>query len=78
MNKKMLSYFNLSELPFSKEISTQKLLKLPTVEKALNSVKLLVETKGIGLLTGKSGSGKSCILRLLKEALGCFAQSIFK
>ena len=69
MNKKMLSYFNLSELPFSKEIPTLKLIKLPSVEKALNSVKLLVETKGIGLLTGKSGSGKSCILRLLKEAL---------
>lgn len=69
MNKKILSYFNLSELPFSKEIPTQKLLKLPTVENALNSARLLVETRGIGILTGKSGSGKSCILRLLKEAL---------
>lgn len=69
MNKKMLSYFNLSELPFSKEIPTGKLLKLPSVEKALNSAKLLVETRGIGLLTGKAGSGKSCVLRLLKETL---------
>ena len=69
MNKKILSYFNLSELPFSKEIPTQKLLKLPSVENALNSALLLVQTKGIGLLTGKSGSGKSCIIRLLKESL---------
>lgn len=69
MSKKMLSYFNLTDIPFSKEIKTEQLVKLPSVEKALNSVKLLVETRGIGLLTGKSGSGKSCILRLLQSAL---------
>jgi len=69
MNKKILSYFNLTHLPFSKEIRTEQLLKLPSVENALNSARLLVETRGIGLLTGKSGSGKSCILRLLNESL---------
>jgi type II secretory pathway predicted ATPase ExeA len=69
MFKEMLSYYNLSQLPFSKEIKTSQLHQLPTVEKALLSAKLLVETKGIGIMTGKSGSGKSCILRLLKEHL---------
>jgi type II secretory pathway predicted ATPase ExeA len=39
------------------------------VENALNSAKLLVETRGIGLLTGKSGTGKSSLLRMLKESL---------
>ena len=69
MNKEMMSYFSLSELPFTKEIKTHNLVLLPSVEKALNSSRLLIETRGIGLLTGKSGCGKSCVLRLLKEAV---------
>ena len=69
MHKKMLSYFNLTGMPFSKEIGTEQLIELPSVEMALSSAKLLVETRGIGLLTGKSGSGKSCLLRLLKASL---------
>lgn len=69
MYKDMLSFFSLTEIPFSKEINTGNLVKLPSVESSLSSAKLLVETRGIGLLVGKSGSGKSCIIRLLKEEL---------
>jgi len=69
MYKDMFSYYNLTQPPFSKEISTDDLIKLPSVEANLSSVRLLVETRGIGLLTGKSGSGKSCIIRILKEDL---------
>jgi len=35
----------------------------------MSSLRLLVETRGIGLLTGKSGSGKSCLLRKLLNEL---------
>jgi type II secretory pathway predicted ATPase ExeA len=69
MNRELLSYFNLSALPFTKEIAAEKLLSLPTVERALVSVRLLVHTRGIGLLTGESGAGKSCIVRLLAGEL---------
>jgi type II secretory pathway predicted ATPase ExeA len=69
MNKKMLSYFNLTDIPFSREIRTEQLIELPSVETALSSAKLLIETRGIGLLTGKSGSGKSSLLRWLKASL---------
>lgn len=69
MYKDMLSNYNLITFPFSKEIETADLVKLPSVEKSLASTQLLIETRGIGLLTGKSGSGKSCIIRLLKENL---------
>lgn len=65
----MLSYFNLSQLPFTKEIKEDQLHLLPSVEKTLSSIRMLVETKGIGVMTGKSGCGKSCILRLLKGQL---------
>jgi type II secretory pathway predicted ATPase ExeA len=69
MNKEFLSYFNLSDLPFTKEIPSEKLLSLPAVDKALSSVRLLVQTRGIGMLTGESGAGKSCIIRLLVSEL---------
>jgi len=69
MNKEFLSYFNLSALPFTKEIPSEKLLSLPTVDKALSSVRLLVQTRGIGLLISESGAGKSCIIRLLASEL---------
>ena len=65
MTREMLSHFNLSEHPFSKEIPTDKLLSLPSIHSALKTLELLVETKGIGCLTGKSGTGKSCLIRML-------------
>ncbi len=57
MNKELLSYFNLSALPFTKEIPVEKLLHLPTVLKAVRTSRLLVETRGIGVLIGESGAG---------------------
>lgn len=69
MTKECLSYYNLTENPFSKEIKSENLLTLPSVEKAVKQAGFLTETKGIGVITGKSGTGKSCILRLLKTKL---------
>lgn len=69
MNREFLSHFNFSALPFSKEIPSEKLQKLPTVEKALVSVRLLVHTRGIGILVAESGAGKSCLIRLLASEL---------
>lgn len=65
MTREMLSHFNLSTHPFSKEIPTDQLLTLPSIHSALKTLELLVETKGIGCLTGKSGTGKSCLIRML-------------
>ena len=65
----LLSHFSLTQLPFSKEITVEHLLGLPSLERAMSSVQLLVETRGIGLLMGKSGTGKSCLLRKLCSSL---------
>ena len=68
-NREFLSYFNLSADPFTREIAVEKLLLLPSVERSLAAAELLVETRGIGVMTGKSGTGKSCLLRLLIDRL---------
>lgn len=65
----ILSHFNLTHPPFTKEIPVDKLLKLPSLERAFDSAQLLIEMRGIGLLMGKSGTGKSCLLRKLSESL---------
>jgi len=71
MSRALMSHFSLSAMPFDKEIASEQLLELTTTKKAMSSLRLLVETRGIGLLTGKSGSGKSCLLRkLLNEMNG--------
>jgi len=67
--KEMLSYFGLTQLPFGKEIPTECLQLLPSVEKNLAAARLLVDTHGIGAMVGKSGTGKSCLLRLLAAGL---------
>jgi len=68
-SREMLSYFNLTSVPFTKEIPTDQLLKLPSVERNLAAAQLLVETRGIGVITGKAGTGKSVLLRLLSDSL---------
>jgi type II secretory pathway predicted ATPase ExeA len=57
MTKEMLSFFGMTGIPFSKEIDTKNLLLLPSMEKSLTSLKFLASVRGIGLLTGKSGTG---------------------
>lgn len=69
MKHELQTYYGLSALPFTKEIATDDLLHLPSVEDSLNTLMLLVETRGIGVLTGKSGTGKSCLLRMLEAKL---------
>jgi len=68
-NREMLSYFNLTRVPFTKEIPTDQLQPLPSLQRHLQAARLLVETRGIGVITGKAGTGKSCLLRLLADEL---------
>lgn len=62
--REVYAHFNLAGDPFSKEIKTDDLQMLPGVSLALEQLKILFATKGIGILTGESGSGKTCLLRL--------------
>lgn len=68
-NREILAQFNLSHEPFTREIKTDKLKKLPGVITALEQLQILFDTKGFGILTGQSGSGKTCILRMAVDSL---------
>lgn len=68
-HRECLSYFGLTAVPFTKELPIEQLQLLPSVQHALSAARLLVETRGIGLITGKAGAGKSCLLRLLSAQL---------
>jgi general secretion pathway protein A len=63
MTREVLSFFNLHRNPFTKEIDEKNLVQLESFVNTASNVKMLVEMHGIGVLTGKSGSGKSCVLR---------------
>jgi len=68
-NRDLFSHFNITKLAFSKEIPVEQLLELPSIQRALQSAQLLMDSRGIGLMIGKSGTGKSCILRKLCGSL---------
>ena len=65
----MLSYFGMSSDPFAHDLDQSRLLRLPGIEDSLSSLGFFCERRGIGVLAGKSGSGKSCRLRLLVAGL---------
>lgn len=69
MKDTVAAYFGFSDPPFTKELPVAALQQLPSVEQALASLNMLVSTKGIGVLTGKSGTGKTSLLRLLNDQL---------
>ena len=66
--REVYSHFNLSDNPFSKEIKTESLKSLPGVKEAEEQLQILFDTRGIGVLTGKSGTGKSCLLRKISDS----------
>jgi type II secretory pathway predicted ATPase ExeA len=65
----MLSYFGMSSDPFGRDVDQNNLLLLPSIEDSLSSLGFFCDRRGIGVLSGKSGSGKSCVLRLLVASL---------
>jgi general secretion pathway protein A len=61
--------FNLTELPFSKEIDASRLFMHPQFQEFTARLRLLCENRGIGLFTGEVGCGKSTAIRSVLESL---------
>ncbi len=63
------AYWNMEYDPFSKEIDIKKLFKTNDFNEALTRLDFLNTTKGIGLFTGNSGSGKTYTVKYFLEKL---------
>ncbi|KHO62423.1 AAA domain [Thermoanaerobacter sp. YS13] len=62
-------YFGMKFNPFSKEISVNDLYISEDIAELNARLKYLQETRGIGLVVGEAGSGKSTALRRYAESL---------
>jgi len=69
MNNKILSTYGLTRPPFSKDIPASELLDTEALQAARERLKAALEGRTSAVLTGDSGSGKTCLLRSLEEDL---------
>lgn len=63
------SFYSLTETPFQKNLQSNEAFLSEDYEGALNALKYLQNSKGIGLITGDPGAGKTFTLRSFKETL---------
>ncbi len=61
--------FNLTQIPFSKDIASKHLFTHDQFNEMTKRMKRLIEDKGIGLFTGEVGCGKSTAIRTTIESL---------
>jgi len=69
MDKEILSYFNLHSMPFTKEMDISDFMEFPSASYIHKSLISLINVRGIGVLTGESGTGKSCLIRKIFAGL---------
>jgi type II secretory pathway predicted ATPase ExeA len=67
--------FNLSTVPFAKDINVTDLFRHPQFDEMLRRLAFLFEHRGIGLFTGEVGCGKSTAVR---TAVGTLSQQTHK
>ena len=68
MNK-MMSLYGLTRLPFSKDIPAAEMLDTESLQAARERLQAALEGRASAVVTGDSGSGKTCLLRALEEHL---------
>ena len=70
MSKKLLALYGLKYNPFSQDVPVSALSVSPAIESFCWRIENQVGEGGFGLVTGDPGTGKSAVLRILRERLG--------
>jgi len=65
----LTSYFGFSKVPFTKYMWSKKMFDASSQRELIDGLHFWLETKGIALLCGPPGAGKSISLRRFKEEL---------
>jgi type II secretory pathway predicted ATPase ExeA len=68
MNR-ILSTYGLTRLPFSKDLPAPELFQTDQLQEIMLGLKAAIEGRTSAVLTGDSGSGKTCLIRALAEDL---------
>jgi len=68
MNR-LLSTYGLTRPPFSKDIPSSEMFQTEQFQEALLGLKAAIEGRTSAVVTGDSGSGKTCLIRALEEDL---------
>lgn len=63
------AYFGLKRLPFPKELKTEHMFESFDLKEAFARLQILKQNRGIFLLTGEPGSGKTSVLRRFVDGL---------
>ncbi|MGW8788620.1 ExeA family protein [Heyndrickxia sporothermodurans] len=63
------SFYSLAQTPFSKDLRPSDAFPSSDYHGALSALKYLQQSKGIGLITGDPGAGKTFTLRTFKKSL---------
>jgi general secretion pathway protein A len=65
----LTSYFGFSKVPFTKYMWSKKMFDASSQRELIDGLHFWLETKGVALLCGPPGAGKSITLRRFKEEL---------
>ncbi len=68
MNR-LLSTFGFTRPPFSKDISPSEMFQTDQFQEAMLGLKAAIEGRTSAVVTGDSGSGKTCLIRALEQDL---------
>ena len=63
------AFYSLNSTPFSKEIKAKDAFLSDAFSEACSRLEFLKKTRGIGMLTGEPGAGKTLILRAFAQKL---------
>ncbi len=63
MKKSLLDYFEMTRMPFGKNLSRQELFMYPQIQELEEMLKITVEDRSMLLITGRAGAGKTTPVR---------------
>lgn len=69
MKPKLIEWFELTQIPFGKEISTKSLFSYPQLDELYQKLGLAVESNSAALTTGQAGTGKTTAIRWFLDTL---------